>query len=96
MIVGEDIFIMLLVQEFFKTFTKKQIADAEKSTEVIVALAMSSKEEVNAIVKKSLDAGGKITKELGYMEGMYGGGFQDLDGHLWEVFYMDTDAIKQD
>src|SRR5438067_7094941 len=58
MIIGDDIFVMLLVEPFFRTFTKKQISDAAKSTEVILALSTESREKVNEIVKKAVEAGG--------------------------------------
>lgn len=96
MIVGEDIFIMLLVKDFFKTFTKKTIVDATKSSEAIIALSADSKEKVDEIVNKALAAGGKTSNDPNDQGWMYGWGFQDLDGHLWEVFYMDPGAINQD
>ena len=94
MIVGEDIFVMLLVEEFFKTFTKKAIADASRSTEVIIALSADSREAVDALVHKAFAAGAaesNFTTDQGFM---YGRSFQDLDGHLWEVMWMDPSAIQ--
>lgn len=88
MIIGDNIFAMLLVEKFFATFTGKQIADAHTSTEVINALAVDSREEVDTMVRQAVAAGGTTTadaKDLGFM---YQHGFQDLDGHLWEVFHM--------
>lgn len=95
MIVGEDIFVMLLVEKFFQTFTKKKISDATKSTEVIVALSADSKVKVDEMVNKALKAGGTTPNEKQDQGFMYGHGFQDLDGHLWEVMYMDPAAINQ-
>lgn len=95
MIVDDNIFIMLLVEEFFKTFTKKEIADATKSTEAIIALSANSREEVDEMVNKALEAGGTISNEKQDHGWMYQHGFQDLDGHLWEVAYMDMAAIPQ-
>ena len=95
MVVGEDIFIMLLVEPYFKTFTKKQIADASKSTEAIICLSAESKEEVDEMVRNAINAGGTSPnpkQDLGFM---YGHGFQDLDGHLWEVMWMDPATINQ-
>lgn len=94
MIVGEDIFIMLLVESFFQTFTKKKISDARQSTEVLVGLSADSKEKVDEMVSKALQAGGTAPNEKQDQGFMYGHGFQDLDGHLWEVFYMDPSAIN--
>jgi hypothetical protein len=95
MIVAEDIFVMLLTEAKFKTFTPKAICDATKSTEVLVALSAENREKVDAMVRDALAAGGTTyaeTKDYGFM---YQHGFQDLDGHIWEVFYMDPSAIEQ-
>jgi predicted lactoylglutathione lyase len=95
MIVGEDIFVMLLVKDFFKTFTKKEIADATKTTEAIICLSADSREKVDEMVNKAVEAGGttpNVKQDQGFM---YGNGFQDLDGHLWEVMWMDPAAISQ-
>jgi predicted lactoylglutathione lyase len=95
MIVGENIFVMLLVEDFFKTFIKKQIADASKSAEVIIALSADSKEKVDELVNKAVAAGATTPNEKQDQGFMYGWGFQDLDGHLWETMYMEPDAINQ-
>ena len=91
MIIGEDIYVMLLLDEFFKTFTKKQVLDATKGTEVILALSADSREKVDEMVNKATDAGGATPNHKQDHGFMYGWGFQDLDGHLWEVFYMDPE-----
>ena len=96
MIVSENIFVMLLVEKFFKTFTKKQVADATKSTETILALSANSREEVDELVSKALKAGATIPNQKQDQGWMYGHGFQDLDGHLWETIYMDPKAIQKD
>lgn len=88
MIVSDTIFVMLLVEDFFKTFTNKEIADAAKTTEVIVSLLMENKEQVDEMMDKALGAGGIISSEPKDLGFMYQRGFQDMDGHLWEVFYM--------
>jgi len=95
MIIGKDIFVMLLVEEFFKTFTKKAICDASKSTEAIVALSVESKEKVNEIVYKALSASGKSSIDRNEQGPMYGWSFQDIDGHLWEIIYMVPSTISQ-
>lgn len=94
MIVGEDIFVMLLVEPFFKSFIKKEIADATKSTEVLLCLSAESREEVDEMVKKAIDAGGSAPNDKQDQGFMYGHGFQDLDGHLWEIMWMDPAAIN--
>jgi predicted lactoylglutathione lyase len=96
MIIGDDIFIMLLVEKFFKTFTKKGICDTTKDTEVIVALSAESREKVDQMINKVIEAGGKESREPQDYGWMYGRSFQDIDGHLWEIIYMDESAIKKE
>ena len=96
MIIGEDSYSMLVVEEFFKTFTKKPISDATKSTEVVVSLSVDSKAHVDDFVHKALAAGGKPANEPTDHGFMYEWGFQDLDGHLWGIFWMDPSVIVQD
>ncbi|MTH55691.1 glyoxalase/bleomycin resistance/extradiol dioxygenase family protein [Bacillus mangrovi] len=93
MIINENTYAMLLVEDFFQTFTKKELADSSKSTEVIIALAAESKEQVDEIVQKALDAGGRSSNEPFDHGFMYGWSFQDINDHLWEVFYMDENAV---
>jgi uncharacterized protein len=95
MIIGEDIFVMLLTKEKFKTFTPKEIVDATKSTEVLVGLSAESRDRVDELVRQAVAAGGTTYNEPQDHGFMYGHGFQDLDGHIWEVFYMDPSAINQ-
>ncbi|USK31960.1 VOC family protein [Bacillus sp. F19] len=94
MVISEHIFVMLLVEDYFKTFTKKDISDAGKSTEVILALSADSREKVDEIVNKALKAGGSESKDPIDHGFMYGWSFQDLDGHLWEVMYMDESTVN--
>ena len=95
MIIGENIFAMLLVKEFFKTFTKKEICDSTKSTEVILALTAENRAEVDQLMNKVIEAGGIEHKEAQDHGWMYGRSFQDLDGHLWEIGFMDESAVNQ-
>ena len=92
MIVGDNIFVMLLVEPFFKTFTKKAIADASTSTEVLVCLSCDSRAEVDALVKKAVAAGATTPSPAQDHGFMYQHGYQDLDGHLWELVYMEPNA----
>jgi predicted lactoylglutathione lyase len=94
MIIGEDIYVMLLTESKFKTFTPKRICDATKSTEVLVCLSSASRNEVNEMVRKAVAAGGTTYKEPEDHGFMYGHGFQDLDGHIWELAFMEPSAIK--
>ena len=89
MIIGENIFAMLLVEPFFKTFIKKEIGDAKINTEVILGITAESRMEVDEILQKALKAGGREPREAQDHGWMYGRSFEDLDGHIWEVFYMD-------
>jgi len=94
MIVSENIFVMLLTHEKFKTFTPNPICDATKSTEVLVCLSAESRTKIDEIVRKAIAAGGKTYNEPQDHGFMYGHGFQDLDGHIWELVYMEPGAIE--
>lgn len=96
MIVSDDIFVMLLTEDKFKTFTPKAICDATKSTEVLVCLSSESRKEVDEMVRKAVAAGGTTYNEPQDHGFMYGHGFQDLDGHIWELVYMEPGATCQD
>lgn len=88
MVLGENLYAMLLAEDFFKTFTAKPIADATRTTEVLVCLSCDSREEVDALVKKALAAGGSAPRAPQDHGFMYGHGFEDLDGHIWELVHM--------
>jgi predicted lactoylglutathione lyase len=88
-ILGENIFAMLLVESFFKTFTNKSICDATKSTEVLVCLSCESRARVDELVQKAIAAGGLTPRSPQDRGFMYGHGFADLDGHIWELIYME-------
>ena len=95
MVISEDIFVMLLTEPKFKTFTPKSIADAKTSTEVLNALSCESRDAVNDQVAKAVAAGGTTyapSKDYGFM---YQHGFADPDGHIWELIWMDPKAIQQ-
>ena len=96
MIIGEDIFVMLLVEKFFKSFTKKEICDATKDAEVIIALSAESREKVDQMINRVIKAGGRESREPQDHGWMYGRSFQDIDGHLWEVIYMDVSALQKE
>lgn len=92
LVISDDIYAMLLCTDFFKNFTRKEVADATHSTEVILSLTMESRLDVDKMLEKALAAGASETMTMD--EGwMYQRGFADLDGHLWEIFYMDISAI---
>lgn len=95
MIIGENIFAMLLVEDRFKDFTKKPISDATKSTEVLLALDAESREAVDTMIRHAVKAGGTTYSDPQDHGWMYGHSFADLDGHQWEIVYMDESAIPQ-
>lgn len=89
MVLTEEIYVMLLTHTKFSQFTQKGIGNAFKSASVINSLSVDSKEEVDAMMEKALKSGGKESneaKDYGFMQQQ---SFEDPDGHLWEVFYMD-------
>ena len=100
MIVSDNIFVMLLIEPLFKTFTDKSICDAHKKTEALVCLAVDNRQRVDELVSKALVAGGRVLKQPQDHGFMYGHGFEDLDGHLWEVIYLSgkppTPAVSQE
>ena len=93
MVIDANSYAMLVTKPFFQTFTPNLIADARATTEVLVALSYDSKAEVVAMIEKAVEAGGNTysdPKDHGFM---YQHGFQDLDGHIWEVFWMNPDHV---
>jgi uncharacterized protein len=88
LVLGDNLFAMLLVHDFFKTFIDKPMADAHKSTAVLVCLSCDSREQVDSLVAKAVAAGGKALRQPQDHGFMYGHGFEDLDGHLWELVHM--------
>ncbi|RAJ70126.1 hypothetical protein K378_01288 [Streptomyces sp. Amel2xB2] len=95
LVISDDIFAMLLVEPFFKSFTKKDVADSRTSTEVMLALSAESRADVDDLADKALAAGGTPAgdpQDLGFM---YGRSFYDLDDHHWEVVWMDPAALEE-
>ena len=95
MIVSEDIYVMLLTEAKFQTFTPKKICDATQSTEVLICLSCDSRENVDDLVRKARAAGGTTYSQPRDYGFMYQNGFQDLDGHIWELIYMEPSAIPE-
>jgi predicted lactoylglutathione lyase len=89
MIINDDAYVMLLVENFFKTFTSKAVADASSTTEAIMAFSVDTREAVDEMVRKALTSGGTPSQEAQDYGFMYSHSFQDPDGHLWEVMWMD-------
>ena len=93
MVISQDIYAMLLVEEYFQTFTSKPVADATKGTEVLLCLSCESRAQVDEMVAKAVAAGGRAPnprQDLGFM---YTHGFEDPDGHVWELTWMDPQAV---
>ena len=94
MVISDDIYAMLLRKDFFRTFTPKAISDARTSAEVLLALSMESRERVDELVDMALRAGATSKKGPMDMGSMYQRSFDDLDGHSWEIFWMDPSSIR--
>jgi predicted lactoylglutathione lyase len=94
MVISDTIFAMLLTHEKFASFSPKPITDTNRSIEVLTCLSRDSREAVDAMVKAAVAAGGstyKAPQDYGFM---YGHGFLDLDGHVWELMWMDPGAVE--
>ncbi len=96
MIVSDEAFVMLLVKPRFQDFTKKNLVDPATHTEAILALSADSRDEVDAFADKALAAGGSLANDPLEMGFMYGRSFNDPDGHLWEIVWMDPSALEQE
>ncbi|WP_333775302.1 VOC family protein [Streptomyces sp. IBSBF 3136] len=93
-VISDTIIAMLLSKEHYAKFTKKEIADSTRTSEVLICLSAESREKVDELVEKAVAAGGSAggqTQDLGFM---YGRAFDDLDGHTWEVTWMDPAAVQ--
>jgi predicted lactoylglutathione lyase len=95
MIVNDGAFVMLLREDFFKTFTKRQICESATHTETILALSCESREQVDEMVMKAAAAGGSHALDSSDQGFMYSWSFYDPDGHHWEVVWMDPAALQQ-
>ncbi|MDQ6437165.1 VOC family protein [Mesorhizobium sp. LHD-90] len=94
MVFSETIFTMLLTHEKYRSFTKRPIADAHKTSQFMIAISADSREEVDAVVGRAGSAGGVVdtnpSQDYGFM---YSRSFEDPDGHVWEVVWMDQAAV---
>jgi hypothetical protein len=88
LILGENLFAMLLVEPYFRTFIEKDVSDAHRATEVLLAVPLDSREAVDALMAKALAAGAREPRPAQDLGFMYQRSYEDLDGHLWEVFHM--------
>lgn len=96
-VLSDTISVMLLTHDFYSTFTGKPIADAHRTSQVLLALSVDSVADVDATIDKAFAAGGKADpgpkQEMGGL--MYGRSFEDPDGHHWEIMWMDATAAEQ-
>lgn len=92
LILGENLFAMLLEQPMFQGFSGRALIDPKANAQVMVALACASRDEVDELVAKAIAAGGSAPRPAQDHGFMYAHGFDDPDGHIWEVFYMDPSA----
>ena len=88
LVLGDNIFAMLLTEPFFRTFTAKAIVDAKQATEVLTCVSVESRAKVDELVRLAVASGGRAHKEPQDHGFMYGHGFEDLDGHIWEVVHL--------
>jgi predicted lactoylglutathione lyase len=95
MVISDDIYAMLLVEPFFQTFTKKAIADTSEVTEVLIALSVDSRAEVDELADKALAAGAGYRNDPQDHGFMYSRSFNDPDGHGWEILFMEPSHIRQ-
>lgn len=95
LVLGENLFAMLLVRPYFQTFTEKEVIDPQRQVQTLIALPLDSRAEVDALVDKAVAAGAKAhePKDYGFM---YQRAYDDLDGHTWEIFHMDPSALAGD
>jgi len=93
-VISDTIVAMLLVKPFYSTFTKKEIADATKTSEVLIALSAESRAAVDELTDRALSLGATETRDPQDHGFMYGRAFDDLDGHTWEIIWMDPSAIQ--
>ena len=95
MAVSDEIFAMLLMEAKFREITRRPIADTTRMTEMLICLSVESRTRVNQLVDRALAQGGREVREPENHGFMYGRSFSDLDGHIWEIIYMDQAALDR-
>jgi len=93
-VISDTIVAMLLSKQRYADFTKKEIADSTRTSEVLLCLSAESREKVDELVGKAIAAGGTGNDDVQDHGHMYGRSFDDLDGHSWEVVWMDPAAVQ--
>ncbi|WP_281631187.1 VOC family protein [Flavobacterium luteolum] len=95
LVIDENIFVMILVEEFYQTFTKKQICDSTTTSEALIAISVDTREQVDEMMDKAIKSGGTDYHQTNDYGWMYQRTFLDVDGHHWEVFFMDESQIPE-
>jgi len=95
MIINQDSNVMLLKEDFFKTFTRKGVVNAHNCTEVLTSISAESREKVDELIKKAISHGATEAREAEDYGYMYTRSFNDPDGHIWEISYMDISQIPK-
>lgn len=96
LIIDENISAMLLAESFFGSFIPgRKIADTSETTEVLLAVFLAERDEVDAVLENAVAAGGRQIRAPSEFQGMYGGAFQDLDGHIWEIGHMGQATLDE-
>ncbi len=93
-VISDDIYVMAITHAKFREFTTRTISDSAKSTEVLVAISAESRAEVDEFATRAVAMGGKIHRKPEDHGWMYGQSVEDLDGHIWEMFWMDESQIQ--
>lgn len=94
LVIGDNMFAMLLTEEYFKSFTKKEVVDTDKYAQLTVALSAESRDKVDEIVNSAVSLGGKLYTDPVDHGFMYQWSFQDPDGHIWEIAHMNMNALE--
>jgi predicted lactoylglutathione lyase len=94
MLVGEDAYFMLVTSDKFRDFAKRPVGDPRRETNALFSISVNNRAEVDATVQKALAAGGSVVGNAHDHGFMYSSGFYDLDGHHWDVFWMDPSTIQ--
>ena len=95
MVIADNIFVMLLTEAKFREFSRRPVADASKMAEMLTSLSVESRARVNQLVNKALAQGGREVREPEDHGFMFGRSFSDLDGHIWEIIYVDQSRMGQ-
>lgn len=92
-VISDIIYVMALTEDKMKQFTKKDIVDSHSATEAIVTFSVKSRDEVDQFADNALAAGAGVAREPEDHGFMYSRSFEDPDGHIWEVFWMDVSQV---